>query len=1147
MKWRSRHKSKNKTVKKARLDYGNCEPRHLMAADVGLNFVPFSDAIIQQRAQNHLADSGEFSKRAETGFGLEIAGFNHEQAGSTTLFQQTYAGRPVYGNYIAIEQDQFSSSPIIHDYAVQQLNTNKSATPVNLQQAIDIAESSLADSNATQVSVEQVWFMAGESARLAWRIDTVSSTASENQPISTLVDASNGSILSQEDPSTWLNQLLSNPENQTGIYPRIAINDNIGASGSRDYAAPFDSVVSLDLGCTGTLIASDVVLSARHCGAGSGDTITFGDNSNNGVYTATIQSVTLPDGNGSLLDGGDVSILKLTQPVPSNIASPMRLVDATSSLEGRVAATIGYGYNGLGSTGHGFTADGWRWGGENTIDVYGSPSSANGSNIFSTDFDNGSNAANTIGSSSSTPLNFEATTAPGDSGGPLLVQVNNEWVIAGVLSGGTTNDSRYGDISWWTGTSVYRSQIEAAGGQFVDDNGNGSGQLGTVSFDQANYRIGDSIGVQVTDRTPGSSVQVTLQSSSGDQETLTLAPGSQSTYSSAITTAEGQTGNNDGILQVVVGDTITVTYEDPDDGNGGSGTVSDTAGIAQTSSATTLVGVDFDESSGNSPTQWLKVGTGSNATFENLTDQSGNSTDIDLTIVDGGDGAWDEFFATPTASTIPQSAESLSPVDGQIYSSGDSLTLTYSDLSPGTRYEIYLFAAESFFSSISQQVTIQGADSPISFEQNFAADELFVNDQLGSNQREISEYAQFMTADANGEIVINVDPINGTDDVVLAGVAIAKAETTSAQSIGEVGNIARVNHVWQTVTLNRTYQNPVIVMGPHSTNGGDPAHMRIRNVTQDSFEVRVQEFDYLDGKHTFESVGYMVMEAGSHELADGTVVVAGSTTLTNGRWQSVDLAGFDTAPVVVSHVMSDNESDSVITRQRGVNSNGFQIRMQEQESSDQRHANETVGWIAITQIASGNNEGTAYEVGLTGDSVTHRNNTLNYQNSFVDAPVLIASMQTSDGGDTANLRTKSNNAERAVIYVDEEQSQNREVRHTTEKVGYFAFQVGDITGTNRSGRSALPTETPSTTGDLANHFLAMDASTHEDLSAASKSLQTSPVATPHDSSMATSTHLENFDSWFGGHFADDNDIEMNCEEDVDGLVDFVNLDELFVS
>ncbi|MEM9374460.1 MAG: GC-type dockerin domain-anchored protein, partial [Planctomycetota bacterium] len=214
-------------------------------------------------------------------------------------------------------------------------------------------------------------------------------------------------------------------------------------------------------------IAPNVVLSARHCGIGAGTLVRFGDNSNSPTFTTTVQSTTLPDGNGSLLDGGDVSIHILNATVPANIAEPMRLIEETDELEGKVAATIGYGFNGLGSVGHQFSSDGFRWGGENIIDVYGSPASSGGSNIISTDFDNGTSGTNTIPAGSSVPLEFEATTAPGDSGGPVLVQFGDEWVIAGVLSGGTTSTSVYGDISWWTGTAIYRDAIESNGGDFI--------------------------------------------------------------------------------------------------------------------------------------------------------------------------------------------------------------------------------------------------------------------------------------------------------------------------------------------------------------------------------------------------------------------------------------------------------------------------------------------------------------------------------------------------------------------------------------------------------------------------------------------------------------------------------------------------------
>jgi hypothetical protein len=383
-----------------------------------------------------------------------------------TVFQKFIGDLSLHGARVFVIENADGTVARVFDESTKELALKRGRVNIAAEVAVDTIEGLLPE--AIDSVVEQVWFRTGDEAVLAWEVTTA--LADRGLPASpthfeAVIDAETGIVLSrrQIDTKTYA---LGSPEAAAGVFPRIVINNTIGAQGSRDYAAPFDAVIRVG-GCTGTLIAPNLVLSARHCGVGAGDLVRFGDNSNSTTFTATVQSSSLPDGDGSLLDGGDVSIHILTAPVPLNIAEPMRLIDETDELEGMVCATLGYGWNGLGSSGHGFNADGFRWGGENIIDVYGSPPDRGGSNIISTDFDNGTSGANQIPGSSATPLEFEATTAPGDSGGPVLVQFGNEWVIAGVLSGGTTNTSVYGDVSWWTGTAVYRGEIEAAGGEFV--------------------------------------------------------------------------------------------------------------------------------------------------------------------------------------------------------------------------------------------------------------------------------------------------------------------------------------------------------------------------------------------------------------------------------------------------------------------------------------------------------------------------------------------------------------------------------------------------------------------------------------------------------------------------------------------------------
>ncbi|MFK7770146.1 MAG: trypsin-like serine protease [Mariniblastus sp.] len=528
-------------TQKTRFDYNTLEPKQMLSANL-----PSFEA---QQFLDHLSSSQETAYLQSDANDLEVVSLREGDDATTALFQQTQNGVPVYDAFLTLHQDSRGQFGDLQGSGFENLNTG-SRTPLILNAyAEQVANDSFTDPIKNTVT-ELTWFTASDdSAKLAWNVNTFLGTNdTETANFSTLVDAFSGDVLQQETP-TSVHQLLYNPNTKIGTHERIVINDAIGPIGSQAYAAPFDAVVALALGCTGTLIAPDVVISARHCGAAPGGQILFGDNSNAPDFTATIATAVDPSGPGGLLDGGDFSILTLTADVPSTVATPMRLVDFTDELEGMVAATIGYGLNGVGSSGHEFSSDGFRWGGENIIDIYGAAGGNNsGANIISTDFDDGSNAANTLGSDT-TPLEFEATTAPGDSGGPILVQFGSEWVIAGVLSGGTSSTSVYGDISWWTGVAPFRAEIEAVGGVFAE---------GTVELDQESYIIGETLNAFVED--PGTGIgTVVFTSSSGDVEVVSVT-GTSPNFTGSIGTAAGAVNINDGSLQVSFDDVVTVSY-----------------------------------------------------------------------------------------------------------------------------------------------------------------------------------------------------------------------------------------------------------------------------------------------------------------------------------------------------------------------------------------------------------------------------------------------------------------------------------------------------------------------------------------------------------------------------------------------------------
>ena len=329
--------------------------------------------------------------------------------------------------------------------------------------------------------------------------------------------------------------------------------------------------------------------------------------------------------------------------------------------------------------------------------------------------------------------------------------------------------------------------------------------------------------------------------------------------------------------------------------------------------------------------------------------------------------------------------------------------------------------------------------------------------------------------DASGNVIATSNPLNETNaafDLELAagqyflsvdGVGLAGqnsdygsigffslqgtvVESTIELVVGEAGEITDLNHEWQTVQLENQYENPAIVVGPLSFNGRHESTIRIRNVTSNSFDVRVQEWNYLDGWHTNETASYAVVESGIHTLSDGTVIAAGVSS-TGTSWQSLGFGHtFDTAPVVLSQSLTEGESDAIVTRQRDVTSNGFSLRLQEEEALGP-HTNESVGWIAVSDTSNAAADSQLHTF-VTENGVSHRRTQLDFSGLGAASPIMLAAMQTSAGSDTANLRVTNFTADGAQIWVDEEKSRDRETRHANEIVGGFMLAAGDLLATS---------------------------------------------------------------------------------------------------
>ncbi|HEY49204.1 MAG TPA: oligosaccharyl transferase, archaeosortase A system-associated [Dehalococcoidia bacterium] len=255
----------------------------------------------------------------------------------------------------------------------------------------------------------------------------------------------------------------------------------------------------------------------------------------------------------------------------------------------------------------------------------------------------------------------------------------------------------------------------------------------------------------------------------------------------------------------------------------------------------------------------------------------------------------------------------------------------------------------------------------------------------------------------------------------------------------EVGKLS-LNRNWQTIHLTESFTAPVVLAKPLSYNGVEPAVVRIRNVTAESFDIRLQEWDYLDGFHSTEEVSWLAIEKGHWILPNGAGVEAGDSTINlTGvpSFADIDFSpAFSSRPVVISSVTTCNDAEAVVTRNGNVTAAGFYAAMQEQEANVQEHPQETLSYVAW-EPGRGTVDGIDYEVGQHS-GVTKYWAMVSY-GGFASPPRFLADMQSSNGVDTCNLRYQNLTGSGVYIKIDEEQSADSEKSHAAEDVGYLVF------------------------------------------------------------------------------------------------------------
>lgn len=200
--------------------------------------------------------------------------------------------------------------------------------------------------------------------------------------------------------------------------------------------------------------------------------------------------------------------------------------------------------------------------------------------------------------------------------------------------------------------------------------------------------------------------------------------------------------------------------------------------------------------------------------------------------------------------------------------------------------------------------------------------------------------------------------------------------------IGEAGVVSDVTTTSQTVTMQNTYTDPIVITTPRYVSGA-PAVARLDSIGANSFDVLVQNPGGIDvPDSTF--VYYVVLESGAHTLPGGVAVEADSVSVSgvnrSGDWSSGEMNQITPSntyinPVVLGSVQTSNDSGWQVfwssdgnDRENPPTASDIYVGRHVGADSDRTRSAEDVGYIIIEQ-STGSVGSVNWRAGLGADSV----------------------------------------------------------------------------------------------------------------------------------------------------------------------------------
>ena len=239
-------------------------------------------------------------------------------------------------------------------------------------------------------------------------------------------------------------------------------------------------------------------------------------------------------------------------------------------------------------------------------------------------------------------------------------------------------------------------------------------------------------------------------------------------------------------------------------------------------------------------------------------------------------------------------------------------------------------------------------------------------------------------------------PVIGGDPVVDDDLAI---DTSSELPEVEFGEVV-VNAKRQRIYFEEPFADPILVVTRVGTGMPRPYDNAIRVDSVDSagFDIRLRESSHPKRLHRSETIRYLAIERGLHQLPGGARIEADQVDI--GTWaRSTDVrfgGSFSNTPVVLTTLVEDIEIGAMAMRSGEVSTLGFDVILDARKSRRSRPAYQTLNYIAWEPSVVDANE-MSIIAAYTCDAVAGDASRIELETTFSESPLLMTTTPRKRG------------------------------------------------------------------------------------------------------------------------------------------------------